>query len=114
VTDRELIEMAAKAAGVEGEWEDHPQINGRDASGIYIEGHTFLWNPLASNDDALKLLVTCGVDLDCGPDYISAYVWDFAENRSIVKDITEQFGGDKLAAYRRAITRAAAAIGGAR
>jgi hypothetical protein len=102
-TDREYLELAAKAAGIEGEWEEHPLFDGRDTSGIYVVGHTFLWNPIADDGDALRLAVTCGLVVDCsrpsaGEPYKQHAIW---------RD--ETMSNAELT--RRAIVRAAAEIG---
>lgn len=55
--DRELIELAAKAAGIEGKWAewDHAYGDYRER-GIDYGGRT-LWNPLDNDSDALRLAV---------------------------------------------------------
>ncbi len=93
MSDRELLELAAKAAGIEGEW---------SSSGLWHR-HT-LWNPLTDDGDALRLAVKLRINLDL-------------QYRGMVYATTEEFdvdaphGPDPLAATRRAITRAAAEIG---
>ena len=101
-TDREYLELAAKAAGIEGEWEEHPLFDGRDTSGIYVVGHTFLWNPLTDDGDALRLVVKLGLHLTNSETH--AWASDFAVTA------TEPLGTDPYAATRRAIVRAAAEI----
>lgn len=112
--DRELLELAAKAAGIVAlRWGiDKPerQISGE---GEFV-GET--WNPLEDDGDALRLAVELKLSIfppegDDG-DFAVASVPDgvlddFGETwiQESVKD------GDKLAATRRAIVRAAAEIG---
>jgi len=88
MNDRKLLELAAKAAGIDPNWD-----------GLYWQ-----WNPLTDDGDALRL----AVKLDIVPRVINrvAFAW-----RSGVCDIQEQVGNDPQAAVRRAITRAAAEIG---
>ena len=114
MTDRELLEKAAKAAGLQYD----PTVKARhgllvsDPALGKCQSETVPWNPLTDDGDALRLAVKLGIDLDCGSDHIGAYIWDFAAGESSVRGIEEPFGGDKLAAYRRAIVRAAAALAG--
>ena len=53
--DRELLELAAKAAGIFGVWEEHSDFFDINTSGIYVDGASFLWNPLSDDGDALRL-----------------------------------------------------------
>jgi hypothetical protein len=109
--DRTLLEAAAKAAGIRLEWDGDP----RDWQPMYYEGKTYhVWNPLTDDGDALRLAVKlkvcfvidnfmkwCGVHLS---DKMGKY------------DLVEHFDdwADAAEATRRAIVRAAAAIGGAK
>lgn len=107
MTDRELLELAAKAAGIEiSEWVDGEPMK--------REGDAYwMWNPLADDCDALRLAVLLGID----PMF---NVFD-SENRRCVSctypvprdylSVTEPYGDDPYAATRRAIVRAAAEIG---
>lgn len=117
-TDRELLELAAKAAGMqvlrEGfEWP-------RESIGwffcvqhgipaLHNRASAQAWMPLQNDGDALRLAVQLGMNVDVGQ--------RFTEASMIVCDIRigadEEFGGDKFAATRRAIVRAAAEIGAA-
>ena len=62
MTDRELLELAAKAAGIDL-WHEDVFTNGLtqkvSANGILC------WNPLTDDGDALRLAVTCGLVVDC-------------------------------------------------
>ena len=90
--DRELLELAAKAAGYKIAWEGGC-VTGWMAGGSW-------WNPLTDDGDALRLAVTLELDVLC------------ASVRSAEDDIeiTIQAGVDPCAATRRAIVRAAAAL----
>jgi hypothetical protein len=102
MTDRELLELAAKAAGVKF---DKPSRNGApDRSGFDLIGNAVLdwhdgktWNPLTDDGDALRLYVKLNM--------LHGKV--FARS---VSDNHED-GDDIYAATRRAIVRAAAEIG---
>lgn len=92
MNDRELLELAAKAAG-------HAPAN--------------MWNPLTNDGDALRLAVKLNLFVFHG--------WTHAEGvllANVVVDNAEQTvpsgeikGDDPYAATRRAIVRAAAEIG---
>lgn len=57
MTDRELLELAAKAIGITGEWSDtYQRIEIIDA-GTFTAG----WNPLKDDGDALRLAVDIAV-----------------------------------------------------
>jgi hypothetical protein len=100
MTDRELLELAAKAAGVEvaqfeladGCFED----TFRTADGY--------WNPLTDDGDALRLAMKLAIHMR---PYNNAV---FAEH-SAVFNIYEDYNNNPEAAARRAIVRAAAEIG---
>jgi hypothetical protein len=90
MTDKELLELAAKAAGVKGK-QDHYGLWTR---GSHEAGGT-VWNPLTDDGDAMRLAVKLGImgrQSYNGQDYEAA-------------------NKDPYAATRRAIVRAAAEIG---
>lgn len=104
MTDRELLEMAAKAAvlHVKG-WVGDRMVFFNPVTGS-AEEH---WNPLTDDGDALRLAVKLDISL----------LGDFPGNIVVVafdaRRIIEKYDGDQYAATRRAIVRAAAAIGSA-
>jgi hypothetical protein len=107
MTDRELLELSAKAAGIEIEW--HRMITGNDNPVIApktqrernLLGHEWEeWNPLIDDGDALRLAVKLRL-LD-SESLTSGEQWRIDYFSS---------GSDKYAATRRAIVRAAAEIG---
>jgi hypothetical protein len=100
-TDRELLEWAAKAAGLE------MQEDGNGA--LYVSegnGPTFFWAPLTDDGDALRLAVKLRLDL------VLYEPWQqvAATNRAGAHH-AEPWGDDLNAATRRAIVRAAAELG---
>jgi hypothetical protein len=100
VSDRELLKLAAKAAGIDAdvtEWSSAIQ----DDEGDYLKP----WNPLTDDGDALRLAVELKMDLIVHERLSSAAVEDGFFRRH------EQHNDDPYAATRRAITRAAAEIG---
>jgi hypothetical protein len=95
MTDRELLEFAAKAAG---EW----------PSPEPFEHVLDRWNPLANDGDALRLAVKLGLLVDV---WLQQKVCIASTQGEELVDAREQFGDDPYAATRRAIVRAAAEIG---
>ena len=97
MTDRELIELAAKAAGIELRWH-----------GGYLPftaGHE--WNPLTDDGDALRLAVQLDMALWIGCGGATA---EFPLRGIACEEEADQHQGDKAAATRRAVVRAAAAL----
>lgn len=104
MTDRELLELAAKAAGIECDW-----------SGDYFGDGNSVWNPLTDDGDALRLAVSLYIDLRIN-NGASESVWideEISETHSIEVPCDEYYEGisAKYEATRRAIVRAAAEIG---
>lgn len=103
MNDRELLELAAKAAGIElSDWSS--------AENGFIRYHFItrhIWNPLIDDGDALRLAVKLGLFVNVWSEAKQVYV-DF---RTAKDDVLEPFGNDPYAATRRAIVRAAAEIG---
>ena len=94
MSDKELLELAAKAAGIEL---DKGWL-------VYLEDDGEAFNPLVRDDHALRLAVKLGIGLYYAASYVHACkpsgvtLW---EPREI----------DDYAATRRAIVRAASEIG---
>lgn len=96
MTDRELLEAAAKAAGIVPLfWHDQLGAGIPDAE---------WWNPLTDDGDALRLAVTLQMELIVGKVTTAAVKRGEAFAR-------ETNGGNPCAATRRAIVRAAAELG---
>jgi hypothetical protein len=101
MTDRELLELAAKSIGLKYRPENNYVVV--DAkTGQWLGS----WNPLADDGDALRLAVKLEIDLIIGTGH------KFVTARNEVTQLNEyEYTQDKYAATRRAITRAAAEIG---
>lgn len=116
MTDRELLELAAKAAGYELEWREwitsrvgkFQTIKHTKHDGFWLEGKS--WNPLTDDGDALRLAVKLGIDIEnsiganCHASFWSDKVDDYVHT-------DEAHKSDANAATRLAIVRAAAEIG---
>ena len=98
MTDRELLELAAKAAQI--------MVNPwHEKYGLLLSDFDFEpWNPLTDDGDALRLAVKLGADIYVDDGKSEVWVTEF--NHPI-----EHFDNDPYAATRRAIVRAAAEIG---
>ncbi len=110
MTDRELLELAAKAADIEiDHWRIDPMISITE----YDSSQYCMWNPLTDDGDALRLAVQLGLDV-CIDTPIErephTHVIGFVGNSADTVDVIEAHG-DPYAATRRAIVRAAAEIG---
>ena len=118
MTDREELELAAKAAGlkihvarqVERDEEGHAN------SGLWIVNGSTCWNPLINDGDALRLAVK--LDLSSLMIFQSSgekhrEFWSPNSGYDGGKSATtkDEYKDDPYAATRRAIVRAAAAIG---
>lgn len=98
MTDRELLEWAARAAGID------PHFAGPNTPRA--------WNPLTDDGDALRLAVALRMLIEpcrtMGGQFVEVHA--YPSGRGDCAGI-EPLGTDDAAATRRAITRAAAAIG---
>lgn len=102
MTDKELLELAAKAAGMVGyKWCDLAlfPVQGLKCGRIPYEP---MWNPLTDDGDAFRLAVKLNLLIDCASHCA----------RPIPDGIPWQDGNDldPYAATRRAIVRAAAEL----
>ena len=105
MTDKELLELAAKAAGLllgkwvfEGGWMDEPNV-----CGFYLDGDN--WNPLTDDGDAQRLMVNLRLEISWWKSGVSA------ESQDCAPVGIQPFNDDPYAATRRAIVRAAAEVG---
>ena len=110
MTDRELLELAAKAAGI-SVWTD---IDGNHYSANGIGAAEQQWNPLTDDGDALRLAVklSMNVVVKTLPHaiYVEAYNGQAPAVMETLADVRRK-DFDPYSATRRAITRAAAEIG---
>lgn len=123
MTDRELLELAAKAYwGAEIDDTCSVRWSENDDAIVYMHGDNqdhngrdveLVWNPLESDHDAFRLAVKLRIDFYIGDDGgIATYAGYFdpaINNRQ--RFAIEKHGADDFAATRRAIVRAAAEVG---
>jgi hypothetical protein len=94
--DRELLELAAKAAGL-------PSACIESSSVLYR-----WWNPIVNSGDALELAVKLNLQIHPSDDE----TWVSNPAAPLAEDVVcETYKGDPMIAARRAIVRAAARIG---
>lgn len=120
MTDRELLELAAKAAGYSVSFS--PKMTMQCDNGPYYthdRGYpgecrpgSHWWNPLLDDGDALRLAVKLRIGVIChGATVVTLFdktgdLGTVPQRRTMVVS-----GSDEMAATRRAIVRAAAEIG---
>lgn len=113
MTDRELLELAARAAGIEIEWNvminrDSPFLAPKTQQERNWLGHEHTpWNPLDDDGDALRLGVALRIKHERHPIHPFVAAWA----PEIPARFEEPEGDDPYAATRLAIVRAAAEIG---
>ena len=111
-TDHELLKMAAKAAGFSA-------ISFEDGVEICHSGWWSSWNPLTDDGDALRLAVKLHIDIrfywdGCDDQYNTVEAYTHGAKKDAEEPIGFYLRGGQLdedSATRRAIVRAAAAIG---
>ena len=109
MNEKELLEFAAKAIGIE-------IGNGRYFAdwGFEIKDTSHFWNPLTDDGDALRLAVKLDLAVTPYPIYNTPKHSVLAQLKNLETsrfEVMELHGVDPYAATRRAIVRAAAEIG---
>jgi len=114
-TDNELLELAAKAAGIEvwpgTGFQAHmlftrPAKADPDGKVTGVE-----WNPLTEDGDALRLAINCNMTV-CTDGVVTVSACSgYGHDKAMITQSVSECGGDKNAATRRAIVRAAAELG---
>ncbi len=112
--EREMLEMAARAAGwrVTGLAPAYMCPRGTDLA-LIIEndqGGESIWNPIVDDGDAFRLAVALHMRVKYHEALGQTLVWLSGSEREFQVNV-EDCGRDPLAATRLAITRAAASIG---
>ena len=117
MTDKEMLELAAKAAGIEYTVNDAEYYKTHKFFGLWLvlhgepyEGQRRYCNPLHDDGDALRLAVKLGMK-------VTHYIEHFTIDAEVYTSDHQYFSAretytdDPYAATRRAIVRAAAEIG---
>lgn len=97
MTDQELLELAAKAAGYKVYGNGKLFRIWKDSNVEWVD-----WNPLEDDGDALRLAVQLFRDI---------HFWYFENSVSVGNELRVACGDDPCAATRRAIVYAAALVG---
>lgn len=100
MTDRELLEYAAKAAGI-------GPLSWIETDGTNIVANV-RWNPLSDDGDAFRLAVKLKLETEFGSDFVNVGTSDMNMSQW---HLARESGDDLYATFRRAIVRAAAEIG---
>jgi hypothetical protein len=111
--DNELLELAAKAAGIDAMWRPNVCVGGEWLA-VPVDDGWMEWNPLADDGDALRLAVRLNLHINI--DTIGSAqveVIHYATDDPFGECFNEKTDADANAATRRAIVRAAAEIGSA-
>ena len=112
MTDRELLERAARAAGMNVltvPWPNNPEgwfwceHSNKGAGMFLIRDVSMFWNPLTDDGDALRLAVKLTMDLSLNTHHCIA-----SAATGHIENTAED--GDINSATRRAIVRAAASM----
>jgi hypothetical protein len=115
MTDRELLELAAKAYGLVGTY-----VTNYDGGNFYYfgnpegllcdlpDGNSDVWNPFTDDGDAQRLAVKLKISVMHNDDD-DRDPWVMAQRIDCVEDVNDE--SQRPAATRRAIVRAAAEIG---
>jgi hypothetical protein len=126
MTDRELLEAAAKAAGLvvlwdhyAGVWDHHADVS---EQGAMVTADGYAWNPLEDEGDALRLAVKLEISITLnepieiststcmgyteGEYAMGVEAWRVLPGHTVAAQ--EIYGDDKGSVIRRAIVRAAA------
>ena len=106
MADRELLEAAAKAAGVpQSKW---------DYDRLRILGHniqpTDCWNPLTDDGDRYRLIKTLRLNID----FYDQCVWKRLPDRTFIEEFWHEEGDDadpELGDEAHAVLRAAVEVG---
>lgn len=108
MTDRELLELAAYAAGLDINKErqaERDRLIDPETAGLWLSNGQTWWNPLDDDGDALRLAVKLGFCL-----FTHATEVGYSDGHGGVNIVAGQKFRD-CAATRRAIVRATAEIG---
>jgi hypothetical protein len=101
-TDRELLELAAKAAGIDGFWSEGYLS--------FIKRSGGSWSPLDDDGDALRLAVKLNLTIKIMGDHVKVG-WRGCGEQWPGEDVPVNADQVMPIATRRAIVRAAAEIG---
>ncbi len=114
MSEREMLELAALAAGYKVKWDDH-----FDWLEFTDDKFGCVWDPRTNDGDSFRLAVKLFISIkhpnpaDLGGGYVTATLCKHRNRYRFLKEhwFTVEFDDDPYAATRLAILRAAAEIG---
>lgn len=109
MNDRELLELAARAAGNGCTWCEFWETMARPLNDGSGWDNRATWNPLKDDGDALRLAVKLRFDVQCYPGMASVIYDDSSPDGAYLQQNPEKGQSDEQAT-RRAIVRAAAEL----
>ena len=101
MTDREMLELAAKAADL------RVKVASNSGRGLKVHGNCNWWNPLTDDGDALRLAARLNMDIEINEFFVIVYCPSELDCILIELEIKEE----KMKTARLAITIAAAKAG---
>lgn len=101
MTDREMLELAAKAADL------HVKVASNSGRGLKVHGNCNWWNPLTDDGDAVRLAARLNMDIEINEFFVIVYCPSELDCIRIELEIKEE----KMKTARLVITMAAAQIG---
>lgn len=108
MNDRELLELAAKAADLTVRYVGDG-IPGGSGGSFYLEPSQLWWNPLEDDGDAMRLAVKLCLMLNVGTE--ATFANDKVNGETVHWAREQHADSDPYAATRRAIVRAAVEVG---
>jgi len=118
MTDREMLELAAKAAGLDdARWVEAFSATGIWSQKRFVATRNGYWNPLEKDGDAFRLMVELKLDSHfeeqerLGDEFEVIEIFGPRRDDGSQHCEAHELGDDPLAATRRAIVMAAAEIG---
>lgn len=119
MTDRELLENAARSIDLKYEWKHDAYFGGE--VGVVPEGYLRCWNPLENHTDAFDLMIELALRFEyfaIDPFTVSSkpvcvISWAPGGEKNRVLETLMETGDDASKVLRRAIVCAAAKIGSA-
>lgn len=113
MTDRELLELAAQAAGYTKDRQWGVRYLESAGGSVKVKNSWVKWNPLTDDGDALRLAVKLGLSIQVHHDSCQPFPWLRVVDREQrwTHAMVKEYGADPAASTRRAIVRAAAEIG---
>jgi hypothetical protein len=107
MTDRELLESAARAAGLTLRWiGDEPSVPYSPEEQERRGGiNGYMWNPLTDDGDAFRLAIQLGIMIDHFQNALPPSVYVYSDRGFSAK---EPYGDDPFATTRRLVVMAAA------